>query len=270
MRLLRTLSFAIVFAVACPASAQVTASGNDYSDAAYRQVLEKYVDADGKVDYAGLKADSVPLDTFLNQVAALSSETYDAWNEQEKVAFWLNAYNAITLKAVIEQYPIESIRDIPRVWKDRRWTVMSELMSLDDIEHETLRRVFDEPRIHMALVCASGGCPPLRNEAYRAEALDRQLDAQMRAFLSQPQYFRVDRENNVVYLSKIFQWYGRDFDKGFDETNKFAGQSALERAVLSALYAFLAPDDQQYLDQADFQVKYLEYDWNLNEQKPRQ
>lgn len=270
MRVLLAVSFVMIAAVACPASAQGTASGNDYSDAAYRQVLERFVDANGKVDYAGLKADSAPLDAYLGHVATLTKETYDAWNEQKKIAFWLNAYNAITLKAVIERYPVESIRSIPRVWKERRWTVMGESMSLDDIEHETLRRVFDEPRIHMALVCASGGCPPLRNEAYGANNLDGQLDAQVRTFVTQPQYFRIDRENNVVYLSKIFQWYGRDFEKGFKEANKFAGQSERERAVLSALYSYLSPEDQQYLDQADFQVKYLEYDWNLNEQKPRQ
>ncbi|MHC4703653.1 MAG: DUF547 domain-containing protein, partial [Planctomycetota bacterium] len=149
----------------------------DYSD--YDSVLKAFVNDKAMVNYAGLKAKRRQLDEFAASMGKLTSEAYENWNDKDKVAFWLNAYNALTLKAIIDNYPIKSsffrsrvypknsIRQIPGVWKKMTFKVMGKDLTLNHIEHEILRKKFDEPRIHMAMVCAAMGCPPLRYEPYR-------------------------------------------------------------------------------------------------------
>ena len=139
------------------------------------------------------------------------------------IAFWINAYNSLTLVAIIDHYPIKptvvrslvvpqnSILQIPGVWTKLKFPMMGGEVTLDSIEHENLRPNFNEPRIHMALVCAAMGCPRLLNRPYDAHELDSQLDNQTMIFLSNPKKFRIDKESNSVYLSSIFKWFGEDF-----------------------------------------------------------
>ncbi|MBI1747529.1 MAG: DUF547 domain-containing protein [Acidobacteria bacterium] len=243
----------------------------------YARVLKTYVNDQGLVNYKEMKAHSQTLDAFVHALGKLDSKAYDAWTGPEKIAFWINAYNALTLEAIIRHYPIHasvirsvvfpknSIRQIPGVWDKRDWLVMGRHVSLDDIEHETLRKQFHEPRIHMALVCASIGCPPLRNELYTGAQLDDQLDDQARRLLTNPQKFRIDRDLGRVYISPLFKWFGEDFVKTYGTGEKFFGHGQTERAVLNFVSRYLEARDRDYLAAGKYRVEYLDYDWSLNE-----
>ena len=248
----------------------------DFSHA-LAKVLER-VDGEGRVDYAGLQADPSDLDAFYGAIAGLDRERYETWSDQRQIAFWSNAYNGLTLLAIVEHYPIErsasvdsilhprGIRWIPGVWDKLAFTVMGREMTLNAIEHQVLRVEYDEPRIHVALVCAAISCPPLRDEPFVEGRLDDQLDDQTRRFLARPENFRIDRAADKVYLSKILEWYGSDFEESFEPEEGFAGHSAAQRAVLSFISGYLGEADREYLRHGDYGVEYSAYDWSLNDQ----
>ena len=236
----------------------------DYQD--YAEVLQTYVDKAGLVDYAGLQANRGQLDRFNQSLGAVTPETYAAWNEAEQIAFLSNAYNAFTLQSIIDQDPIkDSIRDIRGVWNKRKFNVAGEEKTLDNIEHDTLRKDFNEPRIHVALVCAAISCPPLRNEPYLAEKLDAQLNDQTAKFAQSGKGFSIDSQDDQVNLSSIFKWYGKDFIETYGVDNEFDGNEQ-QRAVLNYFSTQLNPQYSQFLKQNEYKVKYLDYDWSLNKQ----
>jgi len=249
----------------------------------YTAVLSQYVDEDGMVDYEGLKKSRQQLDAFHKAIAQLDPEQFEAWPDNDKIAFWINVYNSLTLQAIIDHYPIQSsfgkslrfprnsIRQIGGVWTKLKFDVMGREMSLEDIEHETLRKQFNEPRIHMALVCAAMGCPPLRNEPYLARRLDEQFGDQTRRFLANPEKFRIDTAGRRVYLSPIFKWFGDDFVPTYGTARPFGSNdyySNKERATLNYIHQHLDKDDARRLvhRKEPQRVRYLDYDWTLNEQ----
>ena len=257
---------------------QASATGT-FNYTSYAGLLRDYVDARGLVDYRGLSSQTAQLKTFVRQLDQVKEDRYHTWSEPDKIAFWINAYNALTLRVILDNYPIESslfgsllypknsIRQIPGVWDRLTFGVMGQGLTLNQIEHEILRQEFDEPRLHMALVCAALGCPPLRAEPYQGPILDRQLDDQTRRFLTDAEKFRIDRQKGRVLLSSIFKWYGQDFSS-FD-----AGQGTLthhgpDRAgVLGFVRRYLPADQQQFLSTGRYKIDYLDYDWSLNESK---
>jgi hypothetical protein len=244
----------------------------------YGAVLQAFVDDSGMVDYRYLKANRRQLDAFALALAQLDRAAYERWSDAHKIAFWINVYNALTLKAIVDNYPIKSsfvaslrypknsIRQIRGVWDKLQFTVMGEKRTLDWIEHSVLRVKFNEPRIHMALVCAAMGCPPLRNEPYVAERLDRQLDDQARRFMSNSEKFRVDKKKNRVYLSAIFKWFGDDFVKTYGGERP-ADHGRAKQAAIAFAARYVGEPDRKYLMTARYDVKYLDYDWSLNEKK---
>ncbi|MGQ9689316.1 MAG: DUF547 domain-containing protein [Desulfobaccales bacterium] len=244
----------------------------------YAALLSEYVDPQGMVNYRTLKGNPQGLKAFQAALAQTTPEVYQQWRDEEKIAFWINAYNALTLKAIIDHYPIRasffkgfvyprnSIRQIPGVWDSRRFPVMGKSMTLDEIEHGVLRKDFNEPRIHLALVCAAMGCPPLRNEPYEGDKLDRQLHDQARVFLANPKKFRLDQGRGKVLLSPIFKWFGGDFVKTYGTDKAFQGFSPEERAVLNFLSGYVSDSDRDYLRQGKYTISYLDYDWSLNQQ----
>ncbi len=246
------------------------------TEADYAEVLGKYVDDSGRAHYAGLKGDHSRLDAYVRAMAAVSPETLAAWDENAQIAFWLNAYNALTLKAILDHYPIRkrllrsgvfpanSIRQIRKVW-DRRYLVAGQEVSLSHIEHEVLRRQFDEPRIHVALVCAAMSCPRLRREPYVGARLDEQLADQSRGFVSDPSKLRIDRAGGTVRLSSILQWFGGDFVKTYGPAEGFGQRADSVRAALNFASRYLPAEDAEYLRTGSYAVEYLEYDWALNE-----
>ena len=213
-------------------------------------LLKKHVDGDGWVDYEGLDADAVRLDAYLEAVAAAP---FDRMGRDEKLALLINAYNAATLRLILDFRPVKSIKDIPAAkrWDHRRWKIGGKTMSLSDIEHTQIRAKFNEPRIHFALVCAAVGCPKLRNEAYVAARLDAQLDDQMRYAHTHDRWLRFDADRGVLRLTKLYDWYGGDFTQSGDTVQAYVAQ--------------YAPALKQVLDMGRrVTVRWLEYDWDLN------
>jgi len=257
----------------------VRAQGTEFSKDKYAHVLKNYVDQEGLVDYQGLNESRQDLDDFLLAVNNLPPRTFQGWQDEEKISFWIDVYNAFTLKVILDHYPIKSsflkslkypknsIRQIAGVWDKITFPVMGERMSLDQIEHQILRKEFQEPRIHVALVCAAQSCPPLRQETYEGEMLSEQLDDQTRRFVSGREGFIIDREDNRVYLSSIFKWYGEDFIGVYEPESGYTGLNQKERAVLSFISQYLPDEDQKYLKDGSYKVKYLDYNWTLNEKE---
>jgi len=260
-------------------SKQAAAESQIFPYTVYHELLKAYVDDAGMVNYSVLKANRKPLDEFTQSMSRLDPKSYDAWADAEKIAFWINAYNALTLKAIINHYPIKasffksfvypdnSIRQIPGVWDKITFSVLGREITLDGIEHEILRPKFNEPRIHMALVCAATGCPPLRDEPYVGGKLDSQLRDQSSKFLQNPAKFRIDRTNNKVYLSPIFDWFGEDFVKTYGVTRDFSGFPEKQKAVLNFISGHVEPAEKAYLVKGNFSIEYLKYDWSLNEKR---
>ena len=236
----------------------------DYQD--YAEVLQTYVDDRGLVDYSGLQANREQLDRFNQSLGEVPPEVYASWNEAEQIAFLSNAYNSLTLQSIIDQEPLkDSIKDIRGVWNRRKFDLAGEEKTLDNIEHDMLRKDFNEPRIHVALVCAAISCPPLRNEPYLPKQLDAQLNDQTAKFANSIHGFKLDRQEEKVYLSSIFKWYGKDFITTYGVEEKFNGNER-QRAVLNYFSTHLKPQDRQFIQQNDYKVKYLDYDWSLNKQ----
>ena len=246
-------------------STVVAAQPFTYQD--YAAVLSQYVDASGRVDYEKLKNNRQKLDRFNAAIGSVARNTYESWTDEEKIAFLINAYNSLTLQAIVDNYPTESIRDIPGVWKRKQYKVIGQEVSLNDIEHEILRKEFDEPRIHMALVCASIGCPKLRTEPYTGEKLNAQLDDQTKVFLAISDNFRIDRPDNRVSVSSIFKWFGKDFQQSYGQKENFNNLNGKETAFLNFISQYLSPAEGNYLTQGGYKVSYLDYDWSLNDQQ---
>ncbi len=252
-----------------PASSQVVSNikaGKPFSYEDYATALAAHVDDEGLVNYEALQQDREALDRFNATVAAVPADVYAGWSEPEKLAFLMNAYNSFTLQTIIDQKPIKGIRKITGAWDITKFDIAGEQKTLNNIEHDTIRKEFNEPRIHAALVCAAISCPILRNEPYTSENIEAQLEDQVKTWLARPESgFRIDREEKKVYLSKIFDWYGDDWKASYAVEGKFSGGEK-ERAVLNFITNYLNEEDKAYLEQGDYEVKYLGYDWGLNKQ----
>lgn len=230
----------------------------DQSHSALDAVLKKYVN-NGRVNYRGLKAHREALDGYLDHLASVPKSEFAKWNQKEQLAFLINAYNAFTLRLIIDHYPVKSIKDIGTVlhgpWEQPIVRLFGTTTTLDFVEHKLLRKDYDDPRIHFALVCAAKSCPPLRSEAYQTSRLDEQLDDQGRKFLADPSKNHVDPSERVIYLSPIFKWYARDFEKKASSVQQF-------------MKPFWPEPVRKELEQADFKIRYTEYGWSLNEEAP--
>lgn len=204
-------------------------------------VLHNHVSNDGQVDYMAIKSNSINLDNYLKLLSKIKPDA--SWSKQEILSFWINAYNAMTIDLVLRNYPLKSIKDIKNPWSQRLWKIGDKLYNLEDIEHQILRKM-NEPRIHFAIVCASISCPKLQNEAFQASKIDTQLTKATKEFL------RDNNRNNInkysLELSKIFQWFSKDFKQNgslIDFLNQYA--------------------DIEISDKA--KIKFKDYNWNLNE-----
>lgn len=223
------------------------------SHQAWDELLKKWVDPAGMVNYKGFVQDKQKLEAYLRQLSQTPPDP-KTWTKQEQLAYWINAYNAFTVKLIADNYPVKSIEDlhptlniplVNTVWHKKFFKIGGKESSLDEIEHSILRKQFDEPRIHFALVCASYSCPPLRREAYNASDLNKQLDEQARRFINDPKRNKIGA--NKAQLSKIFSWFKDDFTK--------------QQSLVSYLNRY---STTRLSPQAS--ISYLEYDWRLNEQ----
>jgi hypothetical protein len=225
------------------------AAGSVVDHGIYAELLAEYV-RDGWVSYAGFKAEEARLDQYLKVLEQVDPESLP---RDEQFAFYINAYNAWTIKLILTGYPgVKSIKDLGSLlqspWKKEFVRIHGKTLSLDDIEHAILRPRFKDPRLHFAIVCASKGCPPLISEPYRGATLDAQLTRVTSDFLNRPANYRL--EGNTLRVSSIFKWFAEDFNRdvvGF--YLRFAQGELKQRLV--------AGGDR-------IEVKYLDYDWSLN------
>ena len=272
MKLLKALFATATALIASTAFAQFAQF--DQSHKAFDDVLKKNVTylAGGnasQISYAGVLRDRAALSAYLESVTAVTEATYKGWNKNQQLAFLMNAYNAYTIELILTKYPnLKSIRELggtfSKPWALKFFKLFGKDMTLDGIEHDMIRAegVFNDPRIHVGVVCASIGCPMLRNEAFTAEKVDAQLDDGMQRFLSDKSRNRYNAEKKVLEISKIFDWYKKDFTKGYK------GFGSLE-ATLGKYADKLASDAaaQAEIKTGKVAITYLDYDWNLNDKK---
>ena len=251
-------------------AAAAAADEFDQSYPVYNGLLKKYVSQSGRVDYSRLKVDPGALEQFLGSVAGVSQTQFDTWSESRRLAFLINLYNAATLELIVEHYPVDSIKNIGGFfrgpWDQAFIRLFGATVTLNHLEHDILRKQYQEPRIHMALVCAAKGCPPLRNEAYTSEKLDSQLEDQSFRYLASGAGLRIDRRKNIIYLSSIFKWYGSDFSNVYTPEHGFDGLNKTERAVANFCARHLNAEDAGFLEKGGYDIEYLDYDWSLNRQ----
>lgn len=204
-------------------------------------LLKKHVSTTGQVNYKGIKAEKSKLEDYLKTLSTNAPE--ESWSKAEQMAFWINAYNAFTIKLIVDNYPTSSITKLHagKPW-DQKWIkIGSKTYSLNNIENDILRPQFKDARIHFAVNCAAKSCPPLLNAAWTAANLNSNLDAQAKKFINNPAFNKLSEKK--AEISKIFEWYAADFGKLIDFLNKYATTKVSAKA----------------------KVSYLEYDWGLNE-----
>lgn len=212
------------------------------SHAAWDSLLQRHVSTTGKVNYAGLKAADKPaLEAYCKSLA--DNPVQDSWSREEKMAYWINAYNAFTVKLIVDNYPTKSILNFDggKTWDVKRIRLGDKKYSLNQIENDILRPQFKDARIHFAINCAAKSCPPLHNRAYTADNLETTLDARTRAFINDPAFNTLSASKAQV--SKIFDWYATDFG----DLKKYLNQYAIAPLKGTATVAF------------------QEYNWDLNE-----
>jgi hypothetical protein len=255
-------------------AAATSAFALDHTHKAWDDFLHahvKYVQGGNasRVDYSAVVKDHAALKAVLADYAKVTRAEFDGWSKAQQQAFLINDYNALTIEKILQRYPdIKSIRDFGTVfgnpWKDKFFSLFGEPATLDTIEHEILRKpgLYDEPRVHFAVVCASIGCPMLRNEAFTAEKLESQYQDGMTRFLSDRTRNRYDPQSKKLELSMIFKWYGGDFEKG----NK--GFTSVKQAM-SKFADPLAdkPEDRAAVRDQKAEISFLDYDWSLNDTK---
>jgi len=264
----RFLAALVVMLAALPAVAL------DHSHKAWDELLKRHVTYvengnASRVSYAGFAKDRALLRKVLDSYEAVTKAEFDTWAKPTQQAFLINAYNALTIEKILTRYPnIKSIRDFGSVfgnpWKDKFFKLFGTPATLDNIEHDILRKegVYDDPRVHVAVVCASIGCPMLRNEAFVPEKLEEQLEDGMRRFMSDRTRNRYNPATGKLEISKIFDWYGKDFEKGHK------GYASVKQA-LSRYADQLAekPEDRALVRTQKADVAFLDYDWSLNDSR---
>jgi len=265
----RAMAAAVLFVLS---GAAALAQGFDHSHKNWDTLLKKHVMliSGGKasqMNYAAMAQDRAALKAYLESLSRVSEAEFSGWPKAQRMAFLINAYNAFTVEKILTRYPdIKSIWDFGKVFgnpfKDKFFTLLGREFTLDGIEHETLRKpgAYDEPRVHFSVNCASIGCPMLREEAFTAERLERQLEEQAVRFLS-------DRTRNraaegKLEVSMIFRWFREDWESGY--------QGIRSREQYFGKYAKLLSDDpgqQKLVAEGKARIEHLEYDWTLNDVK---
>lgn len=210
------------------------------SHSVFDGLLKAHVTSNGVVDYAGLKSKESKLDEYLNILENHGPET--TWNRDQELAFWINAYNAYTIKLILKNYPVARITDLHggKPW-DVKWIKLDDkTLSLNNIENDIIRPKYNEPRIHFAVNCAAKSCPLILNAAYKAKTLESQLESQTKKFVNNPAFNTLGK--NAIEVSKIFDWYGEDFGSVASFFLRYADTTVKPNA----------------------KVSFKEYDWSLN------
>lgn len=245
------------------------APGEGFSHALLDQVQRTYVDENGRVDYTALAEGRAPLDAYYRALAGVSPKSHPALfpSKADELAYWINAYNAAVLVAVLEAWPIESVRDVkPPGWRPflhgraalagffmlQSLRLGGDRTNLYDLENKVIRP-YGDPRTHFAINCASIGCALLPQRAFSAAHLDSELERETRRFFGNPEKFRIDHGTRTVWISSILDWFQEDFEVDSDSN------------LLDYIRLHVSPAVQEEIDGArDYEVAFIEYDWTLN------
>lgn len=244
-------------------------------------ILNEFVNDKGMVDYKGLRRKRLEQRTLLQEFNKLDPNEYESWPREDKIAFWINAYNLQKLRVVTDNYPIKpssriltifyrgtnNIRHIEEKITGHKFLVMDEEFTFATIVNRFFHSEFDDPRIFFAISSACLSSPLLRNEPYYGHNLSEQLDEQTKRFLSSQLAFSINREKRKVYLSALFQlsWYGREFVKKFAIDRKFKDQPVETRAVLNFITNYISKENVTFLETGNYTIKYMTYDWTIND-----
>ena len=211
-----------------------------FDHTSYGDLVVKYVSKEGNVDYNGFKRNWSSLRNYIKALG--ENMPTDQWTKEDKLAYWMNAYNAMTVDLILRNYPLESIKDIKDPWGQRFWKLGDKYYNLNEIEHKILRKMGDA-RIHFGINCASFSCPPLLNEAFTAQKVDAQLDSLSRRFVNDTQRNTITA--NSIEISEIFNWFAKDFKTNgslIDFLNKYSDTPIAKNA----------------------KKRFKEYNWSLN------
>jgi hypothetical protein len=247
-------------------------------------ILTNFVNDKGMVNYKKLRREKSQLSMLLGEFAKLDPNEYNSWPKEDKIAFWLNAYNMQRLKIIVDNYPIKSYRllhvlpswgpySILHIDKriagidKQKFFVRKEEFTLGRIEQRFFYKEFDEPRVFFALSLNSQSGPPLRNEPYYGYKLDEQLNDQAKRFLSSSHAFKIDRRKKRVYLSAILKptFHGKKFLGKYATSKRFKDQPRATRAVLNFVTKYISEQDVFFLERENYSVKYIRYDWTIND-----
>jgi hypothetical protein len=229
-------------------STAVSTASIDHSDLS--ALLARYVVGE-RVAYRRWKASAADMARLDAYIARLARAEASALSRTEKLALYINAYNALTLKSVLDAYPVRSIKNIPGVWTRRKWKVGGRELTIDQIENVVLRGELREPRIHFAIVCASVGCPSIRPWAFTGARVNDQLDSVARDFLNAPARARVDVQRRRLFLSSIFNWFAEDFVRSAGSVQAYVAQ-------------YRSSEEAAALREGRWSLSYDNYDWSLN------
>ena len=207
----------------------------------FNNLLQKFVTDQGNVNYNGFRNERTTLRNYIDSLGDNMPD--DSWSKEDKLAYWINAYNALTIDLILQNPGLNSIKDIDKPWNQRLWKLGNKWYNLDEIEHQILRKM-NEPRIHFAIVCASVSCPKLQNKVFTALNLDDQLNAATKEFLSDSSKNKLSRDK--IQISKIFKWFAKDFKQG--------------QSLISFLNKY---SDIQISQNAN--IKFMDYNWSLND-----
>ncbi len=255
--------------------------GGDAFNLEFGEVLKEYVNPDGLVNYAKLRRYRAQLYQIVAKLADIKPEVYITWSRNEKIAFWINAYNICTLKGIVDNYPIspsrimllfypaDSVMHIRGLRNETYFLIMGIQYTLDEIEKDILLARFDEPRSCFAVSYGTLGSAPLRNEPYMGNLLEKQLDAQVRDYFIRAGGLRIDESNRVVYISplfKMYQWRQDAFLKRYGTDKLFRERTPLDAAILNFIKDYVSDANADFLKRREYSIEYIKYNWQLNEQ----
>jgi hypothetical protein len=229
----------------------------DHDHKYFQEVLDNFVTRTGSqtlVNYSKVQKSPEKLNQYIKDLSEVSKRDFNSWSHDQKLVTLINGYNAWTLKLIIDHYPVSSIKDIGSflsdAWEQEFIKWLDKIVTLNHIEHDLIRKNFNEPRIHFALVCAAVGCPSLQEKVYLASSLDTQLQKASDEFLQDKKkyYSKTSNDEVTLYVSSIFKWYGKDFGSEKELKSYLAG-------------GMRVPEDRK------ISLKFLDYDWSLNDSK---
>lgn len=231
-------------------------------------VLSAHVNGQGLVDYVQLKANRDALDAYIEQLATVSPQSHPALfpTPPHALAYWINAYNALVLRGVVDAYPVTSVKEIALFngfFNRQQWNVGGRALTLDQLENEIIRPQFKDPRIHFVLNCGALSCPPLPNRAFDSATLDETLEHAARRFAGNDKYLRIEGE--VLFLSKILDWYGQDFRDWFPDQR---ANTPARHPLVNYFIPLLEGERAQQVQKPHLELAFMPYDWRLNEQPP--